>query len=141
MAELLAAILAVGAIVYTVYVREDDLPPPEPVNPVQHLEERKQEIYESLRDLNFEYRMGKLSDEDYQRTKLELQRELAAVLAEIDRLQASRKPTTQPKPASGQFKAQPPRVATVACPHCGAQFPMAMKFCGECGKPLHPENA
>ena len=43
-----------------------DLPEPEPVSPFQHLDERKAAIYENLRDLQFEYRVGKLSDADYQ---------------------------------------------------------------------------
>ena len=58
-------------------MRAKDLPQPEPVSPFQHLDERKAAIYENLRDLQFEYRVGKLSDQDYQQTKLDLQRELA----------------------------------------------------------------
>ena len=58
---------------------------------MQHLETRKAAIYENLRDLQFEYRVGKLSDDDYQRTKKEMQAELAALLAEIDAVQ-QRKP-------------------------------------------------
>ena len=65
-------------------VRASDLPKPEPVSPTRHLEERKATIYENLRDLQGEYRMGKLSDEDYQTTKQELQRELAETMAKIE---------------------------------------------------------
>ena len=57
---------------------------PEPVSPTRHLEERKATIYENLRDLQGEYRMGKLSDEDYQTTKQDLQRELAETMAQIE---------------------------------------------------------
>ena len=62
------------------------MPEPEPVSPFQHLDERKAAIYENLRDLQFEYRVGKLSDDDYQSTKKDLQKELARVLAEVDKL-------------------------------------------------------
>ena len=65
-------------------VRASDLPEPEPVSPTRHLDERKATIYENLRDLQAEYRMGKLSDEDYQATKQDLQRELAETMAQID---------------------------------------------------------
>jgi hypothetical protein len=82
----LALLLTAAVIVFTLFVRPQDLPAPEPVSPVAHLEERKARIYENLRDLQFEYRLGKLSDEDYQRTKLGLQAELASTLAEIDRV-------------------------------------------------------
>ena len=67
--------------------------------------------YEALRDLNFEFRVGKLSDEDYQKTKAGLQKDLAGVLAEMDTVTGSekpQKPKEQPKPDG--------RV----CPHCGA---------------------
>src|SRR5438132_7643687 len=85
----LAALIAVAVIVFILSVRSKDLPAPEPVSPFQHLDERKAAIYENLRDLQFEYRVGKLSDQDYQQTKLDLQRELAGVMAEIDRLKQS----------------------------------------------------
>ena len=55
-----------------------------PVSPIQHLEDRKYAIYDNLRDLQFEYRLGKLSDDDYQQTKQALQKELAVVLAETE---------------------------------------------------------
>src|SRR2546426_2348322 len=82
---LLASLLTIGVLVYILSVRVKDLPEPEPVSPFEHLDERKAAIYENLRDLQFEYRVGKLSDQDYQQTKLDLQRELAGVMAEIDR--------------------------------------------------------
>ncbi len=125
-----ALLLTAGVILYALAVRPQDIPEPEPVSPVAHLEERKAAIYENLRDLQFEYRTGKLSDEDYQQTKLDLQRELAAVLAEIERLQpAPAKPKAPPPPP-----AKPPAGST--CARCGARFDRPMKFCGECGAPL-----
>src|SRR6266568_9216713 len=81
-----AALLTVGVLVFIVAVRARDLPEPEPVSPFAHLDQRKAAIYENLRDLQFEYRVGKLSDADYQQTKKDLQKELAQVLAEVDRV-------------------------------------------------------
>ncbi len=130
-----AAVLVIGVLVFTLGVRPRDLPEPEPDSPTRHLEERKLTIYENLRDLQFEYRLGKLSDNDYAQTKQDLQRELAAVLAEIDKLQGVvQAPTPRPRPQS------PDRQPAV-CPHCGARFPSPMKFCGECGKPIPVEAA
>jgi hypothetical protein len=82
----LTCILAVLAIAFVLGVRQKDLPVPEPESPFVHLDERKAAIYENLRDLQFEYRLGKLSDVDYQNTKRDLQKELAHVLAEVDRI-------------------------------------------------------
>jgi hypothetical protein len=124
---LIAAALTLAVILYTVFVRSKDLPEPAPVNPFQHLEDRKAAIYENLRDLQFEYRVGKLSDDDYQRTKKDMQAELAVVLAELDRSQQKPAPAVAPK-----AKPEPGRV----CPHCNARFEKPLKFCGECGKSM-----
>src|SRR5271154_433379 len=102
----IAALLAVGVVVFTLGVRARDLPVPEPVSPFQHLDERKAAIYENLRDLQFEYRVGKLSDEDYQQTKKDLQKELAGVLAEVDRIRLQLNPNgAVPPPAAPEPKA------------------------------------
>ncbi len=53
-----------------------------------YLRERKEAVYENLRDLNFEYKAGKVPDADYQSLKSSLQDEAAALLAEIARLEA-----------------------------------------------------
>ncbi len=59
---------------------------------VGYLLERKDAVYENLRDLNFEYRAGKVPDVDYAAMKSSLQDEAATILAEIARLDgASRK--------------------------------------------------
>jgi hypothetical protein len=126
---------------FLLFIRSQDLPKPEPVSPFKHLDERKATIYESLRDLQFEYRVNKLSDEDYQTTKVELQKELARVLAEVDRIKAELAGGVAPGAAAPVQKAAPvqpakPALAKNTCPSCGAKFEKALKFCGECGKPM-----
>ena len=54
------------------------------------LRERKDAVYENLRDLNFEYNAGKLPDADYQSLKASLEDEAATLLAEVDRLEKAR---------------------------------------------------
>jgi hypothetical protein len=51
------------------------------------LSERRDAVYENLRDLNFEYKAGKVPDVDYASLKSSLQDEAATILAEIDRLE------------------------------------------------------
>ncbi|HZS57176.1 MAG TPA: hypothetical protein VFA65_22420 [Bryobacteraceae bacterium] len=133
MIVVLAIVVALAALYWTLFIRDRDIPEPIPVSPIQHLQDRKQAIYENLRDLQFEFRLGKLSDDDYQQTKLALQKELALVLAEteeitkrLDLTVVAAKPKTKPV-------AKP--VGTL-CPHCGASFSQHLKFCGECGKAI-----
>jgi hypothetical protein len=56
---------------------------------LSYLEERKAAVYENLRDLNFEYRAGKLSDVDFESQRSALENEAAGVLAEISDLERS----------------------------------------------------
>ena len=55
---------------------------------LDYLRERKEVVYDNLRDLNFEYRAGKVPDADYQSLKASLQDEAATLLAEIARLES-----------------------------------------------------
>jgi hypothetical protein len=128
-------LILLGALFFTLYVRAEDIPEPVPVSPVQHLEDRKQAIYDNLRDLQFEYRLGKLSDEDYQHTKHALQRELAGVLAEMEEIVKRLGLKPVPVPPAPKVATVRPAVSTV-CPHCGAAFSQALKFCGECGRAI-----
>ena len=128
----ITCVVAIAVIAFVLGVRPKDIPAAEPLSPFHHLDERKAAIYENLRDLQFEYRVGKLSDDDYQSTKKDLQKELARVLAEVDKLKQGGAVTAPPK-------AEPKAAATSAkyvCPSCNASFPTALKFCGECGKPM-----
>jgi hypothetical protein len=54
---------------------------------LDYLLERKEQLYENLRDLNFEYRAGKYPEEDFQTQRTQLENEAALLLAEIDHLQ------------------------------------------------------
>jgi hypothetical protein len=139
-------LLTAGVLAFVLFVRPKDLPETPPESPVQHLEDRKAVIYDNLRDLNFEYRIGKLSESDYNKTKINLQNELAGVLAQIDRILKA-EPGVQKAPSPPRQAAQPKVVAEpkviaesapdpLRCPHCGAKFDRPMKFCGECGKTM-----
>ena len=135
----LACLITIGVIAFILSVRAKDLPQPEPVSPFEHLDERKAAIYENLRDLQFEYRVGKLSDHDYQQTKVDLQKELATVMAEIDRVKAEIATGKIPMPAPELVKQTGPR--NYVCPYCKAEFGQPLKFCGECGKPMKAAQA
>jgi hypothetical protein len=56
---------------------------------VAYLRERKDVVYENMRDLNFECKAGKLSEADYLSLNAGLEEEAAEILAEIDRLENS----------------------------------------------------
>ncbi len=140
----ISCVLAIATIAFILSVQPKDLPLTEPESPFAHLDERKAAIYENLRDLQFEYRVGKLSDEDYQTTKRDLQKELAHVLAEVDKLKNGVPAASAPLPngsATGLPSGPERSVDGTMCPSCGAKFDKSLKFCGECGKPMKAANA
>jgi hypothetical protein len=55
-----------------------------------YLQERKDATYENLRDLNFEYKAGKLSEKDYAVQRASLEDEAAAILAEMESIEKAR---------------------------------------------------
>lgn len=134
----IAVALTAGVLAFVFLVRPSDLPPEEAPPPWAHLEERRAVIYDNLRDLQFEYSTGKLSDEDYAKAKATLQAELDRVQAELERMLAlagaGRKAARRAQAA--QSTAAAPAQAPLVCPHCGAKFDRPLKFCGECGRPM-----
>lgn len=55
---------------------------------VDYLRERKDVIYENLRDLNFEYMAGKYPETEYAEQRRALEDEAAQVIAEMEALTA-----------------------------------------------------
>jgi len=80
------AITAV-ALYYIFHIPEMLVAGPEKTR-VVFLRERKEAVYENLRDLNFEFKAGKVPDRDYLTMKNSLEDEAAAILAEIAQLEA-----------------------------------------------------
>ena len=93
----------------------------------EFLQQRREVLYDNLRDLHLEFRMGKLSDSDYQQTKTCYQEELALLLHEMEKL--------------GGAVATPVFVPG-RCDRCGKDNPADHRFCGACGAKLpRVENA
>jgi hypothetical protein len=57
---------------------------------VIYLYERKEVVYENLRDLNFEFKSGKFTQADYDGMRLGLEAEAARILAEIEMLETAK---------------------------------------------------
>ena len=103
------------------------------VTPAVHLEEQRKVIYENVEDLEFEYQAGKLSEEDYQRTRQDYMTEAGGLMAqELDF------PSKAPahKRAGEGSAVSPPEIAPRFCPQCGIPTPREAKFCTECGTRL-----
>lgn len=138
MVFVVCALLALVAIVYVVYVQPGTTPVPAPDPQLGYLLEKKAVLYENLRDLNLEYRMGKLSDDDYQRLKKQCQFEIGGVMAQIESHQGSASARAAEPPVASPPSTREPRShrGEQICPFCGAGNSWQNKFCGECGEKL-----
>jgi hypothetical protein len=82
------ALVTLASLFYVFYLPERLYLGPEKTR-ASYLRERKDAVYENLRDLNFEYRAGKVPYADYQSLKASLQDEAATILAEIEFLEST----------------------------------------------------
>jgi hypothetical protein len=70
---------------------------------LDQLLERRDTIYDNLRDLKFEYRAGKYSEGDYELMKNSLENEAAVVLTQIDEVtDAQVRRPRGPRPATSE---------------------------------------
>ena len=78
--------LAVATLLFIFYIQPDasDLAPHR--SKLDQLMERRDTVYDNLRDLRFEFRSGKYSEGDFEAMKVALENEAALVLAEIDQV-------------------------------------------------------
>ena len=89
--------LAAAVFLFIFYIQPDasDLAPHR--TKLDQLLERRDTIYDNLRDLKFEHRAGKYSEGDYETMKSALENEAALVLAEIEQVTESQ--IRRPRPA------------------------------------------
>jgi hypothetical protein len=93
--------LAAATLLFIFYIQPDasDLAPHR--SRLDQLLERRDTIYDNLRDLRFEHRSGKYSEADFEEMKNAMETEAAMVLAEIDRVtDAGVKRPRGPRPAT-----------------------------------------
>lgn len=99
----LLLIIAVILFVFNVHLEPSDTAAHR--TKLDQLMERRDAIYDNLRDLRFEYRAGKFSDADYEETKQSLEVEAARVLAEMDTLMGAAPTPATRQAASGRGRA------------------------------------
>ena len=94
--------LAAAVFLFVFYIQPDasDLAPHR--TKLDQLLERRDTVYDNLRDLKFEYRAGKYSEGDYETMRVTLENEAALVLAEIEQVTDSqiRRPRPAARPAA-----------------------------------------
>ncbi len=92
MALLIAPILFISAVLYIAYPllqeeKKESAPEDEVTDQEKALKE-KEDIIESLKDIEMDFRMGKLSTRDYQSLKLDFEQQAVEIFQRVQSLQA-----------------------------------------------------
>jgi len=97
---------------------------------LHHLLSRKDSIYTAIKDLEFDHKTGKLSDEDYAELREKFEQQAAAILKEIDDLQSGKRAASSKKSKTA-VKAE---TKVRFCSACGQKVEPGAKFCPACGE-------
>jgi hypothetical protein len=89
----LACLALAGGLFAYVFFTRDEMDTTPAKTRLVYLRERKEVIYENLRDLNFEYKAGKFSEQDFDSSRDALEAEAAGVLSEIAQLERTPNPS------------------------------------------------
>ncbi|MBI5166736.1 MAG: zinc ribbon domain-containing protein [candidate division NC10 bacterium] len=128
---------------------------------LRELQLRKESVYAALKDLEFDYRTGKLSEQDYKELDEQYRYQAMSLLREIERteegedlsdrieeeVRALRKARTKAPglrcpSCQGQYRPGDRFCPSCgghlasACPGCGAPYEEGDNYCSKCGKPL-----
>ncbi|HEU4413715.1 MAG TPA: hypothetical protein VFT65_02945 [Candidatus Angelobacter sp.] len=87
--QLFACVFTAGGLIY-VFLPSRDTDAGVDKTRVVYLHERKDVVYENLRDLNFEFKAGKFTQADYDSMRVSMEAEAARILAEIDILESAK---------------------------------------------------
>ena len=105
--------------------------------PAKDLLERKEQLYASIKELEFDRSTGKLVQEDYQLLRAELERDALHVLQEVDQLNGQVDSTAlQSRIEADVHKLRQTTAASAQCPSCKAQRQPQDRFCSQCGTPF-----
>ena len=87
--KMVCCVFAAGILIYVFYPSRDTDTGVVKTR-AAYLYERKEVVYENLRDLSFEFKSGKFTQADYDGMRLGLEAEAARIMAEIEMLESAR---------------------------------------------------
>ena len=102
-------------------------PPPRTERVSAHLEREKALVLRSIKELEFDHKMGKVSDADYNEIVGNLRARALTLMQDLDRA---------PSEPDDDIEATPAAASADACPQCGTSNDADAKFCKQCGRKL-----
>jgi hypothetical protein len=105
---------------------------------VRQLTEQKEQLYATIKELEFDRQLGKLLEADYLRLRADVEQQALDLLRILDQLNGgSSKPDVQ-KGLEQEILQRRESTAPV-CPACAIALRPDDLFCSQCGAPLAPQ--
>ncbi len=148
---LIALLLAVSLYLVTPLMNNRTVRRREDSQEVSSLLAERERLLNALQELDFDFQLGKIPEEDYPEQRADLLRRGAEVLKKLDSLGASRPQLVPEKvvfaPGTGLSDDQIESMLAARrrarktksagfCPHCGKSILITDQFCPHCGKAL-----
>jgi hypothetical protein len=137
-------VLAGIFVLFPLFSKSDNSPDTEFLaeTELDRLIERKTAIYGNLKDLAFEYEMGRLSEEDFRQLEAGYKNDAAVILQKLEEMGASKNLdesiekdiASKKNGISAEASKSPPN--RTKCSSCGADIIPGKNFCADCGHRL-----
>ena len=99
----------------------------------RQLQERKEQLYADIRELEFDQDLGKLSAEDYQGLRSQLETEALAVIQQLDQMDGRPDAEALQERIEREVLALRTEQPADSCPSCQAARDPKDLFCSQCG--------
>jgi rRNA maturation endonuclease Nob1 len=101
----------------------------------QDLIERKETLYTAIKEIEFDYQVGKLSEDDFQQLRQQYKEEAVNLLKRIDQKQRKKSKPHKRKAGPQQVRGAD-KESVKYCWSCGTAISKHDKFCASCGSDL-----
>jgi hypothetical protein len=146
---LIALLLAVSLYLVTPLISDRPRGRVEETQEVSSLLAERERLLNALQELDFDFQLGKIPEEDYPEQRQDLVRRGVDVLKKLDALAASR-PKRAPSAAPAEALLSDDEIESMLaarrkdrktksagfCPRCGKSILITDQFCPHCGKAL-----
>lgn len=105
----------------------------------RQLLEGRESLYDSIKELDFDYKMGKVEEDDYQATRSRYQSQAVELMKAID--QSNGKSDTSDDKIEREIAAlrgtgRKKKGKKSSCSNCSSSIPTNARFCPQCGQSI-----
>ena len=125
------ALLAAALAYISLPFRQKQLKSPNSAHAQTQSEGQREVILSALRDLDFDFKTGKISEEDYTPLRIQLVAEAARYIETEEKEEQQLEALIQTRRAAQRTSS--------ACQHCGAPMRADQRFCSKCGSAANNE--